>query len=135
MTEQSLRVLITGSRNLTHLTLVFDALYAVVDENPGRKIVVVHGDAQGADRLADTVARRDPDRFVREPHPAQWRTETGGVDRGAGVRRNQEMVNLGADVCLAFYHAASENKGTRDCVRRATKAGIAVREFTQPQDL
>jgi hypothetical protein len=36
------------------------------------------------------------------------------------------MVDLGADLCLAFPMPRS--RGTWDCVRRAKKAGIVVRE-------
>ena len=37
------------------------------------------------------------------------------------------MVDLGADVCLAF--PLGESRGTRDCMRRASEAGIPVIDY------
>lgn len=37
------------------------------------------------------------------------------------------MVDLGADVCLAFMNPGS--KGTKNCVDKAIKAGIEVKLF------
>lgn len=129
-----LRALVTGSRKFSHLPTVQAALQAVALEHPNRLVIVVHGAAQGADRLADTVARRRPHQFTAEPHPAEWRRPDGSTNRAAGIARNQEMVNLGADVCLAFYQRGEENRGTSDCVRRARAAGIRVLEYWSPED-
>lgn len=41
--------------------------------------------------------------------------------------RNQHMVNLGADVCLAF--ATRWASGTGMCARMARKAGILVVDY------
>lgn len=57
--------------------------------------------------------------LTEEPHPADW-----SWGNGAGMHRNQEMVDLGADVCLAFIRGKSS--GTRDCADKAAKAGIPV---------
>ena len=53
-----------------------------------------------------------------ERHPADWKR----YGRAAGPIRNQEMVNLGADVCLAFPREGS--RGTKNCMEAARKAGI-----------
>lgn len=42
----------------------------------------------------------------------------------AGLVRNQLMVDLGADICLAFPLPGS--RGTWDCMGRAEAAGIKV---------
>ena len=55
-----------------------------------------------------------------ETHPADWSTH----GRAAGPIRNQQMVDRGADICLAF--PTSSSIGTWDCVRRAKAAGIPV---------
>jgi hypothetical protein len=60
-----------------------------------------------------------------EAHRADWSKHL----RAAGVIRNQEMVDAGADVCFAF--PTGEAKGTRDCIRRAEKAGIPVTIFEE----
>lgn len=114
--EPPWRVLVTGSRNLTDGTLVWDALDAELAERG--EIIVVHGGARGADQAADAWAFSTNN--ASETHPANW-----GLGKIAGHIRNQEMVNLGADVCLAFPMFGS--RGTWDCVRRAEHAGIPVR--------
>lgn len=138
--RESTRILVTGSRNHRDRRLVFTMLDRVTaalcpHEQPGR-IVLVHGDAPGADRLALTWARL---RGVRtEGHPADWygpcradqcaprhrrRDRHGRTYCPAeGGYRNQAMVDLGARGCLAFPMTGSV--GTWDCVRRARTAGI-----------
>lgn len=128
----SVRVLITGSRHFTDRALIAAALSQVAREHPGERLVVVHGDARGADRIAAAIAADFPDRLEAEAHPAPWRRADGSCDRSAGHRRNQQMVDAGAAVCLAFLHAPSApNRGTESCVAKAVTAGIPVRSFTQ----
>lgn len=127
--NEPVRVLITGSREYTSRKTIARALSRVYREHGRRQLIVVHGDARGADRLAGKICADFPDSQLRaEPHPARWRDENGTKIPGAGPIRNQEMVNLGAAVCLAFYAEGATNIGTGDCVRRAWKADIPVRE-------
>jgi hypothetical protein len=87
--------------------------------------VIVHGACPtGADAMADEWAAVNY--IPAERHPAQW----DQFGKGAGFRRNQEMVDLGADICLAFIvNGPGKSRGTRDCVRRAVSADIPVRMF------
>lgn len=114
------RVLVTGSRSWTDVTAVDRELGALARRivQEGRDIVLVHGAAKGLDMLAAEEARHRG--WTVEPHPAEW----DRLGSGAGPIRNQEMVDLGADLCLAFPTAKSV--GTWDCVRRANAAGIRV---------
>jgi hypothetical protein len=57
-----------------------------------------------------------------EPHLAHWK----GLGNIAGPKRNQEMVQAGADLCIALHRSIETSKGTRDCVRQALAAGIPV---------
>ena len=79
--------------------------------------VVVHGGAQGADAIAGEVAKALG--LVVEAHPADWRR----WGRGAGPRRNAEMLSLGADLVLAFPGGS----GTADMVRKTRAAEVPVR--------
>jgi hypothetical protein len=78
---------------------------------------------QGGNGRVDIAARRLAAEFGwgSETHRAKW-DELG---KKAGPIRNQEMVDAGADLCLAFWDGNSS--GTLDCIKKAVKAGIPVR--------
>lgn len=103
---------------------IVDQLEDELGTTPHLEITLVHGDARGADRMSERLLRYRV-QFYIERYPADW--EKHG--KRAGPIRNQEMVDLGADVCLAFFKNGAVNRGTSDCVRRAEKAGIPVRKF------
>ena len=123
------RVLVTGSRDWTAV----GRLYEKLDEQlrlahtAGVELIIVHGDNQsGADRIAQRwvhTARLIFNGVDEEPHPANWRE----FHKAAGGIRNQGMVDLGADVCLAA--PLPDSRGTYDCMRRARAAGIPVEEI------
>ncbi len=116
------RILITGSRTWESREAIYLAIFNWVKENcpVQEEIIVVHGDAsRGADRLAREIAR-SVSWAEEESHPADW--ESNG--KAAGFIRNQDMVDLGADVCLAFIRNGS--KGATHTAGQAVKAGIPV---------
>ncbi|WP_081343398.1 SLOG family protein [Mycobacteroides chelonae] len=115
-----MRILITGSRRWTDRAAIETALRSAAAGHSPREVTVVHGECPygGADIIAAAIADRLG--FVVEPHPAAWKVH----GKAAGPMRNQEMVDLGAHLCLAFPDA--ESRGTWDCVRRAAAAGIRV---------
>lgn len=121
-----MRVLVTGSRDWPDQELVWTVLDELLDKHGA--IVVVHGACPtGADDQADDWAgTRELDGYPvkAEPHKADWK---GPRKRGAGFARNAEMVNLGADLCLAFIH--NESNGATHCSDLAKKAGIETRIF------
>ena len=123
MTKPPYRILVTGSRNWTDVRTVYRALtdHSAEAIRQGRRVLVIAGDARGADALAAVWAVSHA--VGGESHPADW--EKHG--KAAGPIRNQEMVDLGADICLAF--PLGESRGTRDCMRRAEEAGIPVYNF------
>jgi hypothetical protein len=125
------RVLVTGSRGWANREFIFDVLDACREGVTGG-MVVIHGacpsgaDAIAARWVADTFrSKATGARVAAEPYPADW-----GRWRGrAGMIRNQQMVDKGADVCYAFFWNGAANKGTADCAQRAEDAGIFVRRF------
>ena len=124
------RILVTGSRAWTARPPVSFALAAAAIHYGGSHnctVTLVHGGARGLDLLAADIVTRWNQRWgggttgwVIEEHPADWAT----CGKAAGGIRNQRMVDLGADACLAFPLPGS--RGTWDCVRRAEAAGIPV---------
>lgn len=101
----------------------------------GSGTVLVHGAAEGGDTIAAQWWTTGG--LQVEPHPADWATcgpdcppghrksnRRGEYCPTAGHRRNQAMVDLGADLCIAMPRGVS--RGTYDCARRAYVAGIPV---------
>jgi hypothetical protein len=108
-----MRVLICGGRDFRDGAMLSDALVPY----RGKAKVVIHGDATGADRLADKWGKIWGALVL--PFPADWTTH----GRAAGPIRNQQMIDEGKpDIVIAF----PGGRGTADMVRRAEKAGIEV---------
>lgn len=139
-----LRVIVSGSRYATkeqHIEVIGSVLLAVCRRDLG---VLAHGDADGVDRIAASLATTWGWRV--KAVPARWfdcdltvPEELGGCPdwphrkRGkggrdycprAGWRRNQKLVDLQprADYVVAFPDQR-KNSGTWDFVRRALRAG------------
>jgi hypothetical protein len=112
---------VTGSRSWDRPDVVEAALAVALYGHGG--MVVVHGSCPtGADAIASEWARRYAHLgVVEERHHAAWNL----YGRAAGPKRNQQMVNAGADLCLAF--PVGRSSGTRSCIRLARAAGIPVR--------
>jgi SLOG family YspA-like protein len=123
-----MRVLVTGSRTWTDETVIADALTYAAQMHGAETMTVVHGGCEGADLVAHRVARRLG--AETEPHPADWRT----YGKRAGYLRNKQMVDLGADLCLAFVepcvkpeHSGQEPHGSHGasmCADLAEAASI-----------
>lgn len=133
-----MRILFTASRHLTvakHKRLVAYAISSalaepylpagilVADERLGKRmlwgqITFVNGGGRGGDQIGAGIARAWG--MTVETHVAKW----GEHGRRAGPLRNQAMVELGADVCVALPQGQSP--GTRHCAALADRAGIPV---------
>jgi YspA, cpYpsA-related SLOG family len=135
-------MIVTGSQDWDNAAIVWLALERVHQFDPG--VLLVSGACpRGADLLCETSWADLGGEIER--HPAAW-YPGGRYDGMAGIRRNQEMADLGAWGCLAFglpcerracagkpadedwpFHVTH---GTGHCSRYAKARGIAVRRFT-----
>ena len=107
------RVLVCGGRDFDARTRVYNALDAL------RPIgLIIHGGANGADRLADDWAAWRC--IERKVFKADWKK----YGPSAGPRRNAEMLRMLPDLVVAF----PGGRGTADMVRRAKAAGVFVME-------
>lgn len=113
-----MRVLVCGGRDYADYPAVKQVLDAIHVKTPITRLI--HGDARGADHLAERWARWH---FVAfSPYPANWSLHGGS----AGRKRNQVMLDDGKpDLVIAF----PGGRGTADMVRRAKAAGVPVREI------
>jgi len=108
------KVIVTGGRGYADRELVYDVLNTL---NP---LVVVHGDARGADRLAKDWAE---DNFVKQvPYPY-----IACAGKAGGPRRNEKMVNenLDADMLISF----PGGRGTAHCTEYARSKGLKILEI------
>lgn len=108
-----MRILVCGGRRYSDRWRVF----GVLDHYLPRVTAIIHGDAPGADRLAEQwcYERGVP----MQSFPAQW--ETHG-DRAGPIRNAQMLADGKPDLVVAF----PGGHGTADMVRRAMDKGVAV---------
>lgn len=140
-----MRAIVAGSRKWTDeakLCSVLDSYYVSSDN-----FTLIHGAGPGTDTLADSWAKiinaGFPNKLIEiEPYSAKWadpcdpnfcypnhrrqRFDGATYCPAAGPRRNQIMVDSGADIFLAFIVNGALNKGTQDCINRAEAAKIPV---------
>lgn len=116
---EEMKVLVTGSRVYNNYLKMREE---IVDS---KATILVHGDAKGADKLADLIGKQEG--LDVRPYPAQW----DRYGKGAGPVRNQQMLDEEhkadepIDLVLAFPVAGC--KGTWDMIGKAQKAGIKVK--------
>lgn len=130
-----MRIGVTGGRDFNDWDKIAETL-------SGYFGTLVHGDAPGADRLCAQWWAQNYGEDHREAHPAPWdepcrpscapghrRAVLGIPDRcpAAGPYRNQEMVDSGLDLLIAF----PGGRGTADMVARARAVGVRVVEIAR----
>lgn len=135
------RILVTGSRDWEDYNTVARQLaiaFADAWEKGYAKVIVVHGDCpSGADAMAQEFVNKVQGaihslQIKAERHPAKWYEHDENCHHqpskscpAAGPRRNKQMVDLGADICLAFIKNYS--KGATGCAKLAAKSNIEVK--------
>lgn len=114
------RVLVTGSRDWTDQHRIEVDLSIWQDANA---VLITGACPTGADRIAEEIWTSWGQPIER--YPADWKTH----GKAAGPLRNAEMVNAGADICLAYIRAGS--RGASNCADLAIAAGIVTLRRTE----
>ena len=115
-------ILVTGSRKWSDADAIRNALAPIVQRSSD--VVVIHGDAPGADKLAGEWAREFSANEVAMP--AQWRKH----GNAAGAIRNGEMVKVRVTLrecgyeCHVLAFPLPGSVGTWDCVAQAKRAAF-----------
>ena len=121
-----MRVLVCGGRDFDDVELMISVLDRLHTEKPFT--MLIHGNARGADRIADDWAscRGVP----REPYGIP-QGEWDEIGKKAGPLRNQRMLDEGnPDLVVAFPGGG----GTKDLVSRAVKAHVPLHEVNRADD-
>lgn len=116
------RILVCGGREYNDRERVRRILDAVLEgiRSAGKDACIIHGNARGADLLADQYAREKSLKVLS--FPADWNT----YGNRAGPIRNKQMLDEGKpDAVIAFPGGT----GTRNMVILAKRYGIPVKEY------
>jgi len=112
---------IIDRRQVDRLRRLLDAVHEGA-RAAGKVLVIIHGNARGADLLADQYAREKSLKVLS--FPADWRNH----GRSAGPIRNKLMLTNGQPrVIIAF----KGGNGTADMIRQGKKAGVPVYEVKE----
>jgi hypothetical protein len=84
-------------------------------------VIIIHGNAEGADKLSAEVAKELG--YTIESYPADWNT----YGKAAGPIRNQLMIEQKPDLVIAFWDGIS--RGTADMLNKATKAKVNIQIY------
>jgi len=118
-----MRVIICGSRNWKEEDILPEFRIETYIKTLPSNAVIVLGDAPGADKTADRIARERGHTVIE--FKANWDL----YGDAAGPIRNQEMLDFGVDRVAAFHEDIVNSKGTKDMLDRARKAMIPTVMF------
>lgn len=120
-----MKTIIAGSRRIAS-PAARRFLDASIRALPWTITEVVSGRARGVDTMGESWAQAH-DIPIKQFAP-RWYPDGphGGVDLGAGLRRNEEMATY-ADALLAIWDGYS--KGTKHMIRTAERHGLRVVVF------
>jgi hypothetical protein len=125
-----MKILVCGGREYNNKAKVFDVLhdlcmrysenYDLIDNWLPTDILIISGEASGADTLAADFALVHCTQY--RGYPADWNKH----GRSAGYIRNQKMLNEEhPDLVVAF----PGGRGTANMIEIARKAGVKVMEI------
>jgi YspA, cpYpsA-related SLOG family len=121
-----LRLLVAGGRDYYDYKFIDETLTEWVSELDIdlEEITLVHGDAQGVDRIAAQWAKYNG--LTIEAHPANW-TKYG---KSGGNVRNAEMVESGIDFAILFPGGF----GTANAKKHLVARSVHFREILDNND-
>ena len=115
-----MRTIIAGSRAITDIRLISDAVEAA----DWSITAVLSGGARGVDNLGERYAAEGG--IPLEIYPADW----GRYGKGAGRIRNAEMASK-AEALIAIWDGKS--KGTKNMINIARMTGLSILIWGQLQ--
>ena len=114
-----MRVIVAGSRTWMDYALLAKELDRLTSKLDRKKLVILSGGAEGADRLGEKWC------FERMVSYEVWKADWS-KGKKAGPIRNTQMLEEGkADALIAFH--IGKSPGTADIIRKARKKEIKVR--------
>ena len=118
-----MRIIVIGSRLFRDKELVRDSIrQAWIDLGKPALVTIVHTGAPGPEAEASILA--DKMGFTLEIHDKNW--ENGSL---AASIRNQEIIKLGADLCLIFIR--NNPPALLNFSEQVKSSGIPVRIFSE----
>jgi len=115
--KKKMRVIVCGSRFWKDVDIIRRELEKLPPDT-----IIIHGGANGADRIAGKIATQLGFKVV--VFEAEW----DKYGKAAGVIRNQRMIDEGKpDLILAFHNNILQSKGTKDMLLRGLHYGIPVK--------
>ena len=119
---KKIKLLITGSRKWKNYDYIENVINSIKPD------LIIHGNCEGADKLADEVA--NVFFYSKKIFQADW-----SIGKKAGPLRNQKMIDENPTICIAFHEDPNLGTGTKDCVMRCLKNGIPVRLFLSQNEI
>lgn len=122
------RILVCGDRDWKDEDAVWRVLDSYLERYSPDQLLIIQGDARGADTMAKMWAEdREIDHLS---FPARWKYYRDVLrnPRAAGPVRNKRMLTEGRpDLVIAFHDDIENSQGTRDMLKKAKRAGIPTR--------
>jgi predicted Rossmann-fold nucleotide-binding protein len=117
--REKLTIMVTGGRKFMDKATLYRILTTLLKRYLGTKIVVIHGGARGADKIAsEWVSAASAWPVSERVYLPDWNT----LGKFAGPVRNTAMVAAKPDVCVAM----PGGRGTADAIAKCHEAGIPV---------
>lgn len=110
--NKTYKVAVIGSRSIQDKSIIFNYL----DSKKDKINTIISGKATGPDFFSEEWANLNS--IPTLIFPAKWKDENGNVDKGAGYRRNHDIIKA-CEICVCFYDGIS--KGSKHSMELCKK--------------